>query len=130
MPNPYGPNDPTCPAIRRDGTPCTSQILLPSGYCFTHDPAKEVARAERNATGGTGRSAAARFERLGPPPLRGLTGKLRKGIDDVLAGRLEPAKLTAASTAARALVAVVTAGEAEDRLRELEEAVYGASRSA
>jgi hypothetical protein len=42
-------------------------------------------------------------------------------LAEVHAGKITPARATAMATVARAMVAVLTAGEMEERLRKLEE---------
>ena len=110
----------SCRATRRDGLPCTSTIVLASGYCGAHDPERRQQMAEARTRGGQGRSSAARLRGLLPPRLVPVFGRLETALDDVLSGKLDPRQATAAASVARALVAVLTAGELEERVRQLE----------
>ena len=113
---------PTCGATRKDGTPCTAQVLGDSRYCWAHDPALAATRAETRRRGGQNRATSKRLARLMPVRLVPVWEQLEQALTDVLAGSLDPKQATAAAALARALAAVLQVGELEQRLRDLEAA--------
>jgi hypothetical protein len=112
---------PTCAGIRADGSPCRSQVLCDGTHCYVHAPGRQQERAEARRKGGRNRATSARLRKLMPPRLVPVFDQLEVALADVLAGELDPRQATAAAAVARALVAVLTAGELEERLRRLEE---------
>jgi hypothetical protein len=111
-----------CAATRKDGRPCTNTILPPgASHCFAHDASLQAERAEARKRGGASRSNLSRFARLTPLSLAPITARLEQAIDEVHRGELDPRAASAMAALARALVATVTAGEMEQRLRQLEE---------
>lgn len=109
-----------CAATRRDGHPCTAPALA-SGYCFAHDPALAQKRATARANGGKNRAGAIRLHRLCPPRLSAVYAKLETALVEVHDGKLDPKVATAMAALARAMVAVLTSGQTEERLRAVEE---------
>ena len=92
-----------CKALRKDGQPCQGLGQEKyGGYCIAHAPADKV--WEWRSKGGQASSAAARADKHVPDRLRGAIEKLNKGMDDLAAGEIEPAALSALSRAARVLV--------------------------
>ena len=114
------PKQPECRGRRKDGRPCTSPLVGPTGYCFAHDPERAAARAAAQERGGQGRAAVVRLHRLCPPRLVPVFEALVQALEEVHAGTLKPAQGLAIAALARAAVAVLQAGELEARLRELE----------
>jgi hypothetical protein len=112
-----------CQATRRDGSPCRAPALGPSIYCFSHDPAREAQREQARRKGGHNRSGAVRLRALVPPRLLPIFDPLERAMEEVHGGRLEPPRATAMASLARAMVAVLTAGEMEERLRRVEQTV-------
>ena len=96
-------------------------MLADSRYCFAHAPELAARRAEARRRGGQRRSNAVRLRGLVPPRLIPTFDQLETALADVLAGALDPKQATAAAAVARAMVAVLQAGELEERLRKLEE---------
>lgn len=111
----------TCEATRRDGQPCTGPVLGDAGLCWAHDPSVAEKRAEKRRLGGQNRSNAQRLSKLMPLRLTPIFATLETALADVLSGDLDPKQAQAAASVARALVALVTAGEMEERLRRLED---------
>lgn len=111
---------PTCAGVRQDGARCAAPALTSSPYCYSHAPDRAGERAEARRRGGENRGNAARLRALVPPRLVPVFGKLESALEDVLAGRLEARQATAAAALARAMVSVLSAGELEDRVRQLE----------
>ena len=109
-----------CPAVRRDGTPCTANAGS-SGYCLGHSPEAQEARRK----GGQATSRAARAQRLLPARLRPVADRLEQALKQVHDGELDPRLATAMASLAGALVRVLTSGEMEERLRALEAQVKG-----
>ena len=113
-------NGKQCAASRKDGRPCTAPAL--SGpFCFAHDPDREQERAEARRRGGKGRSTIARLHAMMPRDLRGVYETLGQAMTEVHQGELDPRKASAMASIARAMVAVLEAGDFEERLRRLEE---------
>lgn len=104
-----------CPVLTRTGQPCQGRPGA-SGYCVGHDPAA----AEWRAKGGKQTSNAARALKLIPSRLRPIADQLTAALDEVHTGALKPQQATAMAAVASALVRVVTSGEMEQRLRDLE----------
>ncbi len=116
----------TCRAARKDGQPCTAPVFDPDATrCFAHDPERQAERAEARRRGGQRKSSLCRMRRLMPEHLRPVFDKLAAALDDVLIGDLDTRRATAAANVARAMVAVLQAGELEERLRRVEEATRG-----
>ena len=109
-----------CAGTRRDGQPCTAPVLGTAEHCYAHDPARTQDRANARARGGQNRSNAVRLGGLVPPRLMGIYDRLEGALEEVHAGTLEPRQATAMAALAGALVKVLTAGELEQRVRDLE----------
>lgn len=112
-----------CTATRRDGTPCGGWAIAGSAYCFAHDPERAEKRQAAHAKGGRNSAKVIRLRGLMPPRLMPVFEQLETALADTLSGDLEPRVGSAAATIARAMVAVLIAGETETRLRQLEEQV-------
>ncbi len=111
-----GENIQRCPAVRKDGRPCTASTGS-SGFCIGHDPSAQEARRK----GGLATSKAARAGKLLPARLRPVADLLEKALEEVHEGQLDPRVATAMASLAGALVKVFQAGEMEERLRRLEQ---------
>jgi hypothetical protein len=109
-----------CDATCKSGQPCRVPALPCSAYCFSHDPERAEARAEARRRGGHNSGKGARLRRLVPPRLVSIFDVLEATLAEVHDGSLEPGRANAMANVARALVAVLTAGEMEERLRALE----------
>lgn len=112
-----------CRGLRKDGQRCTAPALTSSPYCFSHDPELAEKRAQARRKGGQHRSNVARLRGLVPPRLVEVYDVLERALREVHDGELEPKAASAMASIARAMVAVVTAGELEERVRSLEAAV-------
>ena len=110
-----------CHATRNDGQPCTTPVVSTGRYCFGHDPDLAAKRAEARRRGGANRANRVRLAKIMPVRLIPVWEQLEQALADVLDGRLEPRQASAAASLGRALVAVLQAGEFEERLRKLEE---------
>lgn len=122
-----------CKASRKDGRPCTAPVLLPSGYCFAHDPDNQATAACARADGGRAHSRAARVKASAARPEPALAAVLRPVLDRLLGamtrvedGALTPAQAQALVALAGAVVKVYTAGELEERMATLEAAAPSA----
>ena len=111
---------PQCDGIRKDGQRCTMRVLVDGRHCMAHAPSLAAKRAEAQRRGGRNRSNAVRLRGLVPPRLSPVFDQLEGALGDVLAGTLPPQQATAAAAVARAMVAVLTSGELEERVRQLE----------
>lgn len=115
------PSDPKrCVSTRRGGSPCGAAPLPGSAYCFAHDPEKAAERAAARERGGRNSAAIVRMRGLVPPRLVGVYDRLEKALADVETGALDPKQATAMAALSRAMVAVLQAGELEERVRNLE----------
>jgi hypothetical protein len=85
-----------------------------------HDPANAAERSATCARGGHRKASLVRLRTLCPPRLVSVYDTLERVLEEVHAGTLEPAQATAMATVARAMVALLTAGELEERLRAVE----------
>ena len=117
-----------CQAKRKDGQPCT-QPAGSSGYCWAHDPAYQQARLAGARKGGKNKSTAIRLAKLVPADLRAVFTRLEAALNATNAGDLEPKIANAMANVSRAMVAVIQAGEMEERLREIEETLNEYARA-
>ena len=108
-----------CNAVRRDGQPCRSPVVLPSGFCPLHDPERQA--AVRSA-GGRAKSRGARLDRLVPASLKPTLGLLLTAIEEAYEGSLPPARASAMASLAGAAVRLYQVGVLEERLDKLEQA--------
>lgn len=81
-----------CSGRRRDGEPCRSPVIAASGYCFAHDPNRTEEERRR-----------ARLRATAPPDPADLTRRLRRALDDLHRGRLDPATATAVAELIRTI---------------------------
>jgi len=109
-----------CGAPRKDGWPCTAVTLLPDGRCFAHSDRAAEARAAARRKGGRNSAKVVRLRGALPPRLLPIFDALEAALAETHAGALEPKRAAAMASVARALVAVLTAGELEERVRRLE----------
>jgi hypothetical protein len=109
-----------CAGTRRDGAPCQGPVLDGGAYCFAHDPKRAAERQAARQKGGHHRGAVVRLHRLVPPRLLPVYDQLEAALGEVHAGTLDPKQAVAMAALARAMIAVLTAGELEERVRGLE----------
>jgi hypothetical protein len=114
-------NYPQCQGRRRDGRPCTSPLVGADGYCFAHSPTRAAERQAAQQRGGQHRASVVRLRGLCPPKLVQVYEQLEAALGEVHAGTLPPTQAMAMAALARAMVAVLQAGELEERLRRVEE---------
>lgn len=118
-----------CKALRKDGQPCQGLGQEQyDGYCIAHAPADKV--WEWRSRGGQASSTAARADKRVPDRIRGAIEKVTKGMDDLIAGEIEPAALSAITRAARVLIDLHHVADAEMDLIREEEAAVAASQVA
>ena len=110
----------TCTATRKDGQPCATRVVGDGSLCFAHDPALTTKRAAVRRRGGENRSTAKRLSKLLPARLAPVFAVLERALSDVIDGSLDPKRATAAAALARAMAAILAAGELEERVRQLE----------
>jgi hypothetical protein len=115
--------DSACRATRKDGSPCRSEIVLASGYCPMHDPARREQVAAARAKGGQQKATAARAAKLVPVVLRPVLDGLLEVFEEVKAGQRDPRTATALATIAGAIVEVYQVGTLEERVTALEAAL-------
>lgn len=113
-----------CKSLTRNGEPCRS-YALEDGYCFSHSPTLEKKRSEARAKGGKNSARTTRLKKLVPPRLIPVYDRLEQALEEVHLGTLESKKATAMAALARAMIAVLTSGELEERLRRIEDKFMG-----
>lgn len=113
-----------CKQKTKAGEPCQGYTLA-DGFCFSHSPALEEKRKSARAKGGRNSARAARLRRLVPPRLTAVYDRLEQALEEVYNGDLATKQATAMAALARAMVAVITAGELEERVRGLEDRIGG-----
>ncbi len=104
----------------RNGEPCNAPALSDSGFCFAHDPGREQERAQDRAKGGRNKSNIIRMRNMSPPRLIPIYDRLELALQQVHDRSLSPAQAGAMAQLARALAALLQAGELEERLCALE----------
>lgn len=104
-----------CVAVRKDGQPCTA-FAVQGSRCVGHRPAAQAARRK----GGQASARSARLGKLVPPRLLAVYDSLELALGEVHSGELDPRAATAMASLAGAMVRVLTAGELEERVRQLE----------
>lgn len=110
-----------CSARRQDGRACGAQALPSGPYCWAHDPAKDEQRREARSRGGRHSANMVRLRALVPPRLLPIFDRLEQALTQVHEGELKPQQASSMAALARAMVAVLTAGELEERVRTLEQ---------
>lgn len=109
-----------CKALRKDGEPCQGLGQKQfGGYCLAHAPAAKA--WEWRSKGGKASSAAARADKRIPDRLRGAIEMLTKGMEELAAGEIEPAALSAMSRAAKELVNLYRLADEDMELIRAEE---------
>lgn len=111
----------TCAEVRRDGQPCRAAPLPGNDHCWAHAPELAEKREAARQAGGLNSSGPARVRRMLPSRLAPVATRLEKALAEVHTGKLEPPRAQAMASLSRALMAVFTGGELEERLRRLEE---------
>ncbi len=112
-----------CLGRNRDDTPCSAWVQPGRSYCQWHDPALAEERRRWSAKGGANRSNRARARRelaTDAVTLRdaaAIMGRLLRRLEN---GEAEPGVVSAAAAGVRALVALETATNLENRIAELE----------
>lgn len=111
---------PPCDALTAAGEPCRGTALPGRPQCFAHDESTAEARAAGRERGGRNRSTVARRYAEAPEPVRDMLGQLREMLDDLRAGRIEPARASAGAALGRAVLHAWDLSVVEDRLVEVE----------
>jgi len=94
-----------CPALRNDGLPCRSTIIVSSGYCYPHDPGRAFGQGFRKA-----QEARARLIRSGARLTR-IYSRLDKTFRQVERGEIDPEKAMAMAQLARTMCAILELDE-------------------
>ncbi len=108
-----------CRSPNRDGSPCKARAHE-DGYCFAHSPAMAVKRTSARSKGGTNSAKSVRLRALVPPRLIPVFDKLEAALTEIYEGKLSPSQGSAMAAVSRAMVSVLTSGELESRLRDVE----------
>ena len=112
-----------CTTIKANGERCRGVSIEGSPHCFAHAPEMRDRKIAGNAKGGRHKSSMVRLERMMPARLAPVYERLEEVLDQLHKGKLDPRIAMAMSSVTRTMVALVQAGELEERLREVEEAV-------
>ncbi|MGD9891718.1 MAG: hypothetical protein AB7R89_33515 [Dehalococcoidia bacterium] len=113
----------TCRGTKRTGDPCGSVVVLPSGYCFLHDPDRKAQARDASARGGKGKSRLARVERLVPSTLRPLLATLLDAVDETRRGDLDPKVASALAALAGAAVRVYQSATTAQQIEDLQKQI-------
>lgn len=97
-----GEGSPSCPGVTSEGLPCRSPILGSSGYCYNHDPDREVEDGYRKAL-----EARERMKRKSTAQLTKVYSRLEKAMREVERGELEPDIAVAMAQIARTMCAIL-----------------------
>jgi hypothetical protein len=119
-----------CDALRKDGSPCQAPALTDDQFCWAHSSSTEERRDAARKSGGLNSAKAVRLRGLMPPRLVPVFDALEAALTEVHDGRLDPKQATAMAAIARAMVSVLTAGEIEQRVRDIEARSVGERRLA
>jgi hypothetical protein len=114
-----------CISLKEGGKPCRAPAITLEGYCFMHDPGLVARRNEARRKGGKNSAKIIRLRGLIPPRLVVVYDKLENALGEVHEGKLNPQQASAMASIARAMVAVLTSGELEERVRNLEDKAGG-----
>lgn len=115
--------DGACQATRRDGRPCGSVIVLPSGRCPMHDPNRQAQIRTARATGGRNKSRAARAQKLIPNTLRPIFDLIGEALRQTYAGEMDPRVLTALAAGVSAIVKIYSSVTVEQQIADLQDQV-------
>ncbi len=77
-----------CNGLRRDGQPCGSVVVLPSGYCLAHNPVPPAAPGRGDATTAA-TPVAAVVPAAAPVPLQPVFVSLVETYHEFCAGRID-----------------------------------------
>jgi hypothetical protein len=118
------PNGHRCQAVTVNGKPCGAPPR-PSGFCFLHDPALGSERARARRAGGRS-SKTPHSDAVPPAEVHDIAGAL-KLLDYTLAELLifpnSIIRVRALISLVGAYANIITAGELEDRVKALEQAM-------
>ncbi len=109
-------------STRKDGRHCQAPALPKRPYCFAHDPERAKERVAARRRGGERTAKIVRLRGLVPPHLLPVYDTLESALSEVRSGDISLQQATAMAALARAMVSVLTAGELEERVRQLEQA--------
>jgi len=114
--------DGACRATRRDGQRCRATIVLASGFCPMHDPARQAEVAAARERGGRHKATARRLDKLMPAALKPVIGTLLDALAETHAGDLDPKRASAMAALAGAVGRLYATAILEERLAALEAA--------
>jgi hypothetical protein len=109
-----------CKRIKANGEPCKA-IAREDGLCFAHSPALAKQHTDASIKGGHNKSNAMRLQKLMPARLVPIYKLMEEVLSDVYNDKIDLKKAHTMAVVARAMVAIFTAGELEERVRSLEE---------
>jgi len=110
-----------CKSKKVNGETCGGNAG-PDGFCFAHSPALASKHSEASMRGGQNKSNAIRAQKLMPSRLVPVFVMMEEVLADVYHDRItDYKKAQTLALVARALVAIFTTGELEERIRALEE---------
>jgi hypothetical protein len=108
-----------CQAVRKDGKQCQAKSIR-EGYCFAHSPELADKRKEARKLGGKNKSNMKRLAKRMPNLFTSTLEKLDKAMDEVHDGKLDPKIAIALTVLSNTIVRVWDAGEAKQRIEDLE----------
>jgi hypothetical protein len=119
---------PHCKQTKEDGTPCQTNAMAGSDYCFFHDPAKADEReAARRAGGSVGKTAVLPSDTPDVPlsSVADVIALLGRTVNQVRRGQIDPKVANAIGYLTGTLLRALEQGDIEKRVAELEALVKG-----
>ncbi len=110
-----------CDALRKDGSACKAPALPDDTKCWAHSSSTEERRDAARKSGGANSAKTVRLRGMLPPRLVPVFDALEAALTEVHDGLLDPKQAMAMAAIARAMVSVLTAGEIEQRVRDIEQ---------
>jgi hypothetical protein len=111
-----------CKSTKKNGEPCTLSALS-GGLCFIHSPAFTEKRKAGRLKGGVNSSKAARLQRLMPSRFGRVNNMLESVLQELYSKKIDTRTAQAIANVSRALVAVMSECETEERLCRMEEKI-------
>jgi hypothetical protein len=119
---------PHCKQTKEDGTPCQTNAMAGSDYCFFHDPAKAAEReAAQRAGGSVGKTAVLPPDTPDVPlaSVADVIALLGRTVNQVRRGQIDPKVANAIGYLTATLLRALEQSDIEKRVAELEALVKG-----
>lgn len=110
-----------CSHLKKDGQMCGSDALPEDEQCWFHSPNRAAERQAARAKGGRERSSVRRIKKSLPAEMGELYDRLAKALEAVEKGDMPTRRAATMATLARAMVAVLDAGQMSEKLERIEQ---------